>query len=70
MTALAHEVHRHRTTKGPPASIGDVVAEPATDPWGNAYVLEADGDGLRLRSFGPDGLAKTADDLVRRVAAP
>ena len=37
---------------------------------GNAYVLDAKGEGLAVRSFGPDGKANTADDLVRPVVAP
>lgn len=70
MTALAHQVHKHKTTKGRPASMADVFAKPVADPWGNAYVLDAKGDGLAVRSFGPDGQKGTADDLVRPVVAP
>jgi len=34
------------------------------DPWGNRYVLESDGKDMRVRSFGPDGLEATEDDIV------
>jgi len=34
------------------------------DPWGNRYVLEGAGKDMRVRSFGPDGLEATEDDIV------
>ena len=56
----------HQGAKGRPASIADVVTPPPSDPWGNAYVLDATASQLVLRSLGPDGKPDTADDL--RVA--
>ncbi len=34
------------------------------DPWGNLYVLETQGEGRLVRSFGPDGKRGTADDII------
>jgi hypothetical protein len=34
------------------------------DPWGKPHVLEIGTEGLRVRSFGPDGKKHTVDDIV------
>ncbi len=34
------------------------------DPWGNAYVLERDGNDVSIRSWGEDGRESTDDDIV------
>jgi general secretion pathway protein G len=34
------------------------------DPWGHKYVLERDGNTIRVRSFGPDGQDGTDDDIM------
>lgn len=39
-------------------------AEVVDDPWGNRYVLERDGEDVRVRSLGPDGRPGTDDDIV------
>jgi hypothetical protein len=61
-------------TKKLPGSIEDMAApvrpgerdfvRPVPDPWGNAYVLEADGRDVRIRSWGEDREEGTDDDLV------
>ena len=51
----------------PPDSLAGVsVSESAkTDPWGNAYVYEADGSGgWSLTTYGPDGVEGGGDDLT------
>jgi general secretion pathway protein G len=37
---------------------------PVSDPWGNAYVLEADGNDVRVGSWGEDRQEGTDDDLA------
>lgn len=39
-------------------SVGDPI-----DPWGNAYKYSSDNSGFSLKSFGPDGVAGTKDDI-------
>ena len=39
-----------------------MIAQLRDDPWGRAYRLRC--DELELRSAGPDGEARTADDVV------
>lgn len=34
-----------------------------SDPWGHDYVMACVGDRFVVRSFGPDGLDGTADDI-------
>jgi len=34
------------------------------DPWGNPYILERDGNKIRLYSWGADGQEGTEDDIV------
>jgi general secretion pathway protein G len=34
------------------------------DPWGNKYVLEKDGNKIRVVSWGPDGQEGTDDDIM------
>jgi general secretion pathway protein G len=38
--------------------------EVVDDPWGNPYVLEREGNNVRVFSFGPDGTEGTEDDIV------
>ena len=48
-----------------PLSPGDVsFIRVEDDPWGNVYVLETQGEGRLVRSFGPDGKRGTADDII------
>ncbi len=37
------------------------------DPWGQNFVIERNGEEVAIFSVGPDGQAKTADDVVREV---
>ena len=34
-----------------------------TDPWGNEYVIECQGDDIAVRSSGPDGQPGSEDDI-------
>ena len=60
---------QHTASKQRPASLSELGVK-ARDPWGNAYVLESEGEQMSVRSFGPDGKANTGDDLVSRVDVP
>ena len=48
-----------------PLKPGDTVnfTEVVDDPWGHKYVLEKDGNSLKIVSWGPDGLEGTDDDI-------
>ncbi len=63
LSALSEQVRRHESK---PASLKDIGVEDL-DPWGNAYVLDTEGERLSVRSYGPDGRRHTADDLVSYV---
>ncbi|CAN5602183.1 hypothetical protein BH09MYX1_BH09MYX1_30930 [soil metagenome] len=39
------------------------LTESVVDPWGHDFVIACD-DEIRVRSLGPDGKAKTPDDVV------
>ncbi|MFN9344742.1 MAG: type II secretion system protein GspG [Planctomycetota bacterium] len=39
------------------------------DPWGQNYVIERSGEKVLIFSTGPDGKAKTADDVIRKEEA-
>jgi general secretion pathway protein G len=43
------------------------VKDLAEDHWGNRYIyaVSEDGRSYRLRSAGPDGIAETADDMIK-----
>lgn len=43
---------------------GPNYTEVIEDPWGNNYVLERDGNKIRVVSWGPDGQEGTDDDLM------
>lgn len=43
---------------------------PLNDGWGHPIILEPVGKGFELRSFGPDGIRGTQDDIVHRVDDP
>jgi len=43
---------------------GENWIEVVDDPWGNKYILEADGAKVRIRSWGPDGQDGTEDDIM------
>jgi general secretion pathway protein G len=70
----AHLWQMQGPTKALPRSIDDMCApirpgerdfvQPVSDPWGNAYVLEADGKDVSVRSFGEDRQEGTDDDLA------
>lgn len=38
--------------------------EVVDDPWGNKYVLEKEGNKVRIVSWGPDGQEGTEDDIM------
>jgi hypothetical protein len=42
----------------------DFLESVPEDAWGNPFVLEVNAEGLRVRSFGPDGKKGTEDDIV------
>jgi general secretion pathway protein G len=41
---------------------GGYIEKLPTDPWGNAYFYQSDGNSYALKSFGPDGV-QSADDI-------
>ena len=48
--------------KSHPGKVG--VIPGTTDPWGAAFTIECNGADVRIRSAGPDGQPRTADDVV------
>ena len=42
----------------------DNFLEVVDDPWGNKYVLEKEGNSVRVVSWGPDGQEGTEDDIM------
>jgi general secretion pathway protein G len=71
---MAHMWQMQSPSRSLPRGLDDMCApirpgerdflDPVSDPWGNAYVLEADGKDVRVRSFGEDRQEGTDDDLV------
>ncbi|MGH7781159.1 MAG: type II secretion system major pseudopilin GspG [Candidatus Binataceae bacterium] len=41
---------------------GGYIEKLPSDPWGNAYFYQSDGNSYALKSFGPDGV-QSADDI-------
>ena len=72
-------VQTYRTQNGGrlPASLAElsssgILAESPKDPWGReiAYIPSPDGKTYSLFSIGPDGIPRTADDIVALQSGP
>ncbi|NBS07081.1 MAG: hypothetical protein EBS97_06865 [Verrucomicrobia bacterium] len=72
-------VQTYRTQNGGrlPASLAElsssgILAESPKDPWGReiAYIPSPDGKTYSLFSIGPDGVPRTADDIVALQSGP
>ncbi|NBT24549.1 hypothetical protein EBT11_07890 [bacterium] len=72
-------VQTYRTQNGGrlPASLAElsssgILAESPKDPWGReiAYIRSPDGKTYSLFSIGPDGIPRTADDIVALQSGP